>query len=330
MTRWFSVTGICLLAAPAWAATPPARLTEQGRLYDASASNKPLAGRAALTFAVYELPQGGAALWQETITVDLDDGYFSVALGETVAFPASLWNGGILYLGLKVNDDDEMSPREVVRSVPYALLASDVSGDIHPASVSVAGRPVIDSSGRWVGPANGASTPGAGTVGPPGAAGPPGPAGITSRWQGYLTGPLAPGTNGSVAHLTVRAPEDGFITVRADFLNAVRNFFDNPNLERRTDCIVSSQLASAAAPPTEGLGMARIYVNASLPTQAGSGPFQTFLLTSERSFSVISGQSLTVYLNGQADPGCSTALWFHLQMTAEFTRSYTDVPLVPN
>jgi hypothetical protein len=309
------------LAIPALAAPPPGRLTEQGRLYDAA--DKPVSGRVMLTFAAYEAPQGGAPLWHETIAVELGDGYFSVALGDTVPFPASLWDGSVRYLGLKVNDDEEMSPREVVRSVPYALLAGDVAGDIHPASVSVGGKTVIDSSGRWVGP-NGSS-------GSAGERGPPGPAGVTSRWQGFLLGPLSPGTNGSVAHLTVRAPEDGYITVRADFLNAVRNFFDDPMLMRRADCMVTSQLATAPGAPAEGIGMARIYVDGSLPTQGPlGGAYQTFALTAERSFAAVAGQPLTIYLNGQVDPDCQAALWFVVQMTAEFTKSYAETTLVPN
>src|SRR4029453_7983079 len=97
---------------------------------------------------------------------------------------AGLWNGRIRYIGLKVNDDEEMRPREAVRSVPYALTATDAIGDIHPTSVSINGTAVINSAGQWVGP----------SLGLKGEKGDIGPSGVTYKWQGYLPGPVAPNT----------------------------------------------------------------------------------------------------------------------------------------
>jgi len=58
--------------------------------------------------------------------VALDDGYFVVALGSTTPLP--LFDGATRYLGIKVADDPEMTPREELVSVPYALMAGDVIG----------------------------------------------------------------------------------------------------------------------------------------------------------------------------------------------------------
>lgn len=170
---------LCLSAPPA--AAVPAGLMHQGRLFDAA--GKPIAGSTQLVFAVYSTQVGGSSLWQETHTVDLDDGYFSVSIGEQSPLGPVLAGSGKRWLGIKVGDDLEMTPRTAIDSVPYAMYAGDVTGDIHPTSVSVPGfGTVIDATGTWVGPPGNivgpAGPPGpAGPMGPPGADGPAGPAG---------------------------------------------------------------------------------------------------------------------------------------------------------
>jgi hypothetical protein len=87
---------------------------------------------------------------------------------------------------VRVDKDDEMSPREEITSVPYALVAQDVVGEIHPTAVTVAGKKVIDSQGKWVGDTTGLKgekgdkgDPGApGAKGEPGAPGLPGMPGL--------------------------------------------------------------------------------------------------------------------------------------------------------
>src|SRR5262249_41443286 len=66
------------------------------------------------------------------------------------AFPANLWSGSTLFLAIAVNSDPEMTPREQISSVPFALVAQDAVGDIHPTSVSVNGVKVINSDGTVV------------------------------------------------------------------------------------------------------------------------------------------------------------------------------------
>ena len=168
----------------------PGRLTQQGRL--SSPDGVPTEGTAKLKFSVYAEPTGGTALWTETFQVTLDSGYFSVQLGSTVQFPATLWDGSIRYIGMTVNEDAEMEPREEIAAVPYALVSANVNGAITPKSVAVGGKTVIDTSGKWVGDSAGLvgpkGDPGAvGPGGPAGPAGPQGPAGSTGA-----TGPAGP------------------------------------------------------------------------------------------------------------------------------------------
>ncbi|MFO0757696.1 MAG: fibrinogen-like YCDxxxxGGGW domain-containing protein [Byssovorax sp.] len=185
-----------LLALPAAQAAVPPALTEQGRLFDAAGA--PLDGTIAITFSLYAAADGGAPLWSDTQQVTLDEGYFSVALLP----PDALWDGSARYLGIRVGADPEMTPRQPTASVPYALRAGDVAGDIHPHSLSIGGTLVIDASGTWVGPATGLVGPTgpqgaagpAGAQGPAGIAGPQGPAGAVGP-----TGPAgANGINGAV------------------------------------------------------------------------------------------------------------------------------------
>ncbi|HZF47193.1 MAG TPA: collagen-like protein, partial [Polyangiaceae bacterium] len=177
------------------AAEVPQLVTHQGRLFDAK--DQPVEGTIEVVFTIYDGEDANAAvLWTETHSVTFENGFFSVALGEQSPFGAKVFNGSVRYLGIRVGGDPEMTPRAATRSVPYALLANDVNGDINPHSVSVQGfGVVIDESGQWVGDPTGLQGP-AGPVGPAGApgatgaAGPMGPAGATGA-QG-AAGPAGP------------------------------------------------------------------------------------------------------------------------------------------
>jgi len=140
----------------------PQTLVHQGRLFDAA--GMPLAGRQSITYRIYDAASGGMLLWSETNMVTLDEGFFSVQLGGMTPFGASVFNGSSRFLAVAVGSDPEMTPREAVGSVPYALLAGNVTGDITPRSVTVNGTMVIDAMGRWVGPGG---TPGGMVTGNP-------------------------------------------------------------------------------------------------------------------------------------------------------------------
>ncbi|MBI5514774.1 MAG: hypothetical protein HY909_13445 [Deltaproteobacteria bacterium] len=147
---------LALACAPREAgAQVPQTLVHQGRLL--TPAGAAVTGMLMVTYRIYDAPTGGMALWSETHSLTFDDGYFSVALGSMSMFPSTLFNGRPRFLGVTVGTDPEMTPRELVASVPYALMAGDVTGDIHPASVSVGGRTVIDAMGRWVGGSMGGS-----------------------------------------------------------------------------------------------------------------------------------------------------------------------------
>ncbi len=147
-----------LAPAAASAQGVPQTLMHQGRLFDTAGA--PLAGRQTITYRIYDAATGGMLLWSEANSVTLDEGFFSVQLGASTPFPSTVFNGSPRFLAVAVGSDPEMTPREVVASVPYALVAGNVTGDITPRSISIAGTMVIDSMGRWVGPGAGPGTGG--------------------------------------------------------------------------------------------------------------------------------------------------------------------------
>ncbi len=61
------------------------------------------------------------------------NGLFTVIPGESVTLPYSVFDNTTLYLGIKVDSDPEMTPRQRLTSAPYAMTA-----------------PVSGSEGGWV------------------------------------------------------------------------------------------------------------------------------------------------------------------------------------
>ncbi|HEY2514534.1 MAG TPA: hypothetical protein VGI39_26905 [Polyangiaceae bacterium] len=182
-----SLAGTIALAAlgleGAASANVPPYLTEQGRLFDGTGA--PITSAVTMEFALYEAATGGTAVWSEKQTITPDQGYFSAELGSVTALPTDVFataaNSGLnLFLGVTVNTDAEISPRQPLQSVPYALVANNAIGDITPTSVTVGGTLVINNKGQWVGSATG-------LVGPTGATGPQGPQGGAGA-----TGPQGP------------------------------------------------------------------------------------------------------------------------------------------
>ncbi len=97
----------------------------QGALTDPDGS--PLTGDEDMTFRLYNLSSGGTALWTEAHTgtnaVPVEAGLFQVMLGGLIPIPASVWDNDVVYLGVQVGDDPEMTPRELVGKLPASITA---------------------------------------------------------------------------------------------------------------------------------------------------------------------------------------------------------------
>ncbi|MEZ4364823.1 MAG: hypothetical protein R2939_00885 [Kofleriaceae bacterium] len=113
-----------LVAATATTAHAQSRgfIPVQGSLTDAEGT--PLEGQVELRLTLYGDLAGTDVLHQETATVEVDHGLFSVSLGAEVALDPIVFQGlSDLFLGLKVGADDEMTPRLPIGTVPYAAWA---------------------------------------------------------------------------------------------------------------------------------------------------------------------------------------------------------------
>jgi hypothetical protein len=66
-------------------------------------------------------------LWVETQQVSVNNGVFNVLLGT--ATPIALAFDKQYYLGITVGNDPEMTPRQALRSAPYAIKAGCNAGD---------------------------------------------------------------------------------------------------------------------------------------------------------------------------------------------------------
>src|SRR5689334_9950503 len=91
-------------------AAVPNFLSEQGRLFDDAGA--PVTGAVDVTFAIYATATATTPSWTETQSITLDDGYFSAVLGSETPIPPALFDGTQKFLGIKVNTDPEMKPRQ--------------------------------------------------------------------------------------------------------------------------------------------------------------------------------------------------------------------------
>jgi hypothetical protein len=133
-----SLAGAAIIAALLWtlntaqaapqAAAPPIApsISYQGRL--TTPSGTPVEdGVYTMTFSIYNDPTTGSPLWTQTSTVTVTNGLFDVALGSiTNPINATVFPGGPRWLGVQVDPDPEMTPRQPFDSVPYAITTENL------------------------------------------------------------------------------------------------------------------------------------------------------------------------------------------------------------
>jgi hypothetical protein len=105
-------------------ADAPASIPMQGYLTDSE--GQPVSGNLPIRFRLYSAPQDGSVLHEETQTVSIDAGYFTVYLGDPpAALDLDVFRANqIIFVGLLVGDSaDELSPRFQLATAPYAAFA---------------------------------------------------------------------------------------------------------------------------------------------------------------------------------------------------------------
>ncbi|MEZ4709554.1 MAG: hypothetical protein R3A44_20255 [Caldilineaceae bacterium] len=101
----------------------PTAFSYQGTLRDAGGNL--VDGTVNLSLRLYGAVTGGTALYTEDFAnVNVRAGLFTVIVGDAKVLPASVFNTFPLYLGIKVNNDAELLPRQRLHPVPYAMQAS--------------------------------------------------------------------------------------------------------------------------------------------------------------------------------------------------------------
>jgi len=114
---------VFLFSIPHSYAQIPKTISYQGVLTEASGTAVP-DGNYNLTFKLYDVAAGGAALWTETQSVVVNKGMFSVILGSanllTLPFDKPYW------LGMTVGSGSEMTPRIPLSSAPYSFRTNTV------------------------------------------------------------------------------------------------------------------------------------------------------------------------------------------------------------
>lgn len=114
----------------------PRIISYQGKVTDTSGI--PAAdGTYEMQFRIYDDPSGGTLLWDDTHpSVQVNDGVFSVALGESPLDPVELDFDQDYWLLVTIAGDDQ-TPRQRLGSVGYAYMASGlVPGTVVSGSVT--------------------------------------------------------------------------------------------------------------------------------------------------------------------------------------------------
>lgn len=108
-----------VLPVTAYAQVPPT-MNYQGVLVDRDGLIV-TDGAYTIIFSIYDVPSEGTPLWAEEQTVVVAGGLYSIVMGN--ASPIDLPFNKPYYLGVTVEDDPEMVPRQPLTSVAYAFHA---------------------------------------------------------------------------------------------------------------------------------------------------------------------------------------------------------------
>ena len=150
-TQAFRVLALCAFLAlgslcGSVQAAVPQTISYQGNLTNLGGT--PISSAVVMTFRLYNVASGGAALWTETqLSVNVANGIFNAVLGSvtslTLPFDVPYW------LTVAINSDGEMSPRQPLTASPYALRAATadtISGGLTPLSFT---QPTLQNG--WAG-----------------------------------------------------------------------------------------------------------------------------------------------------------------------------------
>jgi len=97
----------------------PRLINYQAKLADSNGN--PITGTKPITFKIYDSPTSNISLWGETQQVTFQNGVFNVLLGSEEDLELDFDKP--YYLGIKVDEDAEMNPRQQITTSAYAFRA---------------------------------------------------------------------------------------------------------------------------------------------------------------------------------------------------------------
>jgi hypothetical protein len=128
-TIWVAIVTLGLAATATAAADAPATMAVQGVL--ANTDGTPVDGDTTMRFGLYTADTGGTELWNETQSVLVADGLFTVYLGDTTVLDLALFrDNGAVYLGVSVDGEPELS-RFQIATAGYAAFAQYAGAHEH-------------------------------------------------------------------------------------------------------------------------------------------------------------------------------------------------------
>lgn len=139
-----ALLALIISASPTICAQDTVIVNYQGLLTDRDTS-EPLTGEVRITFT-FEYP-GGIVGWESVWeSVWVEDGLFEVKLGTLTPLPVTVFDADELYLGIRVGDDPQLTPKTLITTVPYAAYAHNLTGGLElNDGVMVLSGPTADS-----------------------------------------------------------------------------------------------------------------------------------------------------------------------------------------
>jgi hypothetical protein len=138
-TAWARGGAASATAPLAQSVNIPRSFSYQGTLRDANGNL--INGQVKLRLRLYSAPTGGSALHDETFNaVIVRNGGFSVVVGDAgTPIGATVFNNAQLFLGLTVNNDSELTPRQRLHPVPWAMQASTAQSAVTAINLAQGG-----------------------------------------------------------------------------------------------------------------------------------------------------------------------------------------------
>jgi hypothetical protein len=124
---FLGVAVLALLATNAIAEVPQ-KINYQGRLTDGDSNPVP-DSTYRIVFTIYESEDTESGMWYSGIQdILVVNGLFNYQLGSTNPFPDTIFTDSSRWLGIRVIDDPEITPRTQLITVPYAFRVGSIDG----------------------------------------------------------------------------------------------------------------------------------------------------------------------------------------------------------